>query len=91
MLLCSDAGIEIDFCGVWRQDKDVCVHYPAPRECRICGGLAFYECRDCYEDGDITAGKIKQFCEKCNTQVNDKRGLLQHQLNETRSKRVIEM
>uniref|UniRef100_A0A8C8A2G7 Ubiquitin carboxyl-terminal hydrolase CYLD n=1 Tax=Oryzias sinensis TaxID=183150 RepID=A0A8C8A2G7_9TELE len=41
-----------------------------PRECRICGGLAFYECRDCYDDGDITAGKIKQFCEKCNTQVH---------------------
>ncbi|XP_017284192.1 ubiquitin carboxyl-terminal hydrolase CYLD isoform X2 [Kryptolebias marmoratus] len=41
-----------------------------PRECRICGGLALYECRDCYEDGDITAGKIKQFCEKCNTQVH---------------------
>uniref|UniRef100_A0AAY4EYC8 Ubiquitin carboxyl-terminal hydrolase CYLD n=1 Tax=Denticeps clupeoides TaxID=299321 RepID=A0AAY4EYC8_9TELE len=41
-----------------------------PRECRICGGLALYECRDCYEDTDITAGKIKQFCEKCNTQVH---------------------
>uniref|UniRef100_A0A3B3XSV4 Ubiquitin carboxyl-terminal hydrolase CYLD n=1 Tax=Poecilia mexicana TaxID=48701 RepID=A0A3B3XSV4_9TELE len=41
-----------------------------PRECRICAGLALYECRDCYEDGDITAGKIKQFCEKCNTQVH---------------------
>ncbi|XP_056269754.1 ubiquitin carboxyl-terminal hydrolase CYLD isoform X2 [Pseudoliparis swirei] len=41
-----------------------------PRECRICGGLAIFECRDCYEDGDITAGKIKQFCEKCNTQVH---------------------
>ncbi|XP_057690286.1 ubiquitin carboxyl-terminal hydrolase CYLD isoform X2 [Corythoichthys intestinalis] len=41
-----------------------------PRECRICGGLALFECRDCYDDGDITAGKIKQFCEKCNTQVH---------------------
>ncbi|MCJ8747243.1 hypothetical protein PDJAM_G00151170 [Pangasius djambal] len=41
-----------------------------PRECRICGGLALYECRECYEDSDITAGKIKQFCEKCNTQVH---------------------
>lgn len=49
----------------------MCFYYPAPRECRICGGLALYECRDCYEDGDITAGKIKQFCEKCNTQVNN--------------------
>ncbi|XP_030620880.1 ubiquitin carboxyl-terminal hydrolase CYLD isoform X1 [Chanos chanos] len=41
-----------------------------PRECRICGGLALYECKECYEDGDITPGKIKQFCEKCNTQVH---------------------
>uniref|UniRef100_A0A8C9SYP7 Ubiquitin carboxyl-terminal hydrolase CYLD n=1 Tax=Scleropages formosus TaxID=113540 RepID=A0A8C9SYP7_SCLFO len=41
-----------------------------PRECRICGGLAFFECRECYEDSDITAGKIKQFCETCNTQVH---------------------
>uniref|UniRef100_A0A8C5BZ75 Ubiquitin carboxyl-terminal hydrolase CYLD n=1 Tax=Gadus morhua TaxID=8049 RepID=A0A8C5BZ75_GADMO len=41
-----------------------------PRECRICGGLALHECRECYEDGDITAGKIKQFCDKCNTQVH---------------------
>uniref|UniRef100_A0A8C1R7C0 ubiquitinyl hydrolase 1 n=1 Tax=Cyprinus carpio TaxID=7962 RepID=A0A8C1R7C0_CYPCA len=41
-----------------------------PRECRICGGLALYECRECYEDCDITPGKIKQFCEKCNTQVH---------------------
>lgn len=41
-----------------------------PRECRICGSLALYECRECYEDSDITAGKIKQFCEKCNTQVH---------------------
>lgn len=41
-----------------------------PRECRICGCLALYECRECYEDSDITPGKIKQFCEKCNTQVH---------------------
>ncbi|XP_048886613.1 ubiquitin carboxyl-terminal hydrolase CYLD isoform X1 [Brienomyrus brachyistius] len=41
-----------------------------PRECRICGGLAYFECRECYEDTDITAGKIKQFCETCNTQVH---------------------
>uniref|UniRef100_A0A8C7EB13 Ubiquitin carboxyl-terminal hydrolase CYLD n=1 Tax=Nothoprocta perdicaria TaxID=30464 RepID=A0A8C7EB13_NOTPE len=33
-----------------------------PRQCRICGGLAMYECRECYEDTDISAGKIKQFC-----------------------------
>ncbi|XP_061450707.1 ubiquitin carboxyl-terminal hydrolase CYLD isoform X4 [Rhineura floridana] len=41
-----------------------------PRQCRICGGLAMYECRECYEDTDISAGKIKQFCKTCNTQVH---------------------
>ncbi|KAM6430272.1 ubiquitin carboxyl-terminal hydrolase CYLD isoform 2-T3 [Liasis olivaceus] len=41
-----------------------------PRQCRICGGLAVYECRECYEDTDISAGKIKQFCKTCNTQVH---------------------
>ncbi|XP_063168722.1 ubiquitin carboxyl-terminal hydrolase CYLD isoform X2 [Candoia aspera] len=41
-----------------------------PRQCRICGGLAVYECRECYEDSDISAGKIKQFCKACNTQVH---------------------
>ncbi|XP_041489662.1 LOW QUALITY PROTEIN: ubiquitin carboxyl-terminal hydrolase CYLD-like [Microtus oregoni] len=41
-----------------------------PRECRICGGLAMFECRDCYEDPDITAGKIKQFCKTCCTQIH---------------------
>lgn len=57
---------------IWQEFSagKVCFCRTAPRECRICGGLAFYECRDCYDDGDITAGKIKQFCEKCNTQVN---------------------
>lgn len=29
-----------------------------------------YECRECYEDTDISAGKIKQFCKTCNTQVS---------------------
>ncbi|XP_075832955.1 ubiquitin carboxyl-terminal hydrolase CYLD-like [Microtus pennsylvanicus] len=41
-----------------------------PRECRICGGLAIFECRDCYEDPDIIVGKIKQFCKTCCTQVH---------------------
>ncbi|TRZ25329.1 hypothetical protein HGM15179_001746, partial [Zosterops borbonicus] len=41
-----------------------------PRQCRICRGLAMYECRECYEDTDISAGKIKQFCKTCNTQVH---------------------
>ncbi|KAK7795171.1 hypothetical protein U0070_020488, partial [Myodes glareolus] len=41
-----------------------------PRECRICGGLAMFECRECYDDPDITPGKIKQFCQTCCTQVH---------------------
>ncbi|KAJ7311848.1 hypothetical protein JRQ81_006161 [Phrynocephalus forsythii] len=41
-----------------------------PRQCRICGGLAVYECRECYDDAEISAGKIKQFCKTCNTQVH---------------------
>lgn len=45
-------------------------HRLAPRQCRICGGLAMYECRECYDDPDISAGKIKQFCKTCNTQVS---------------------
>ncbi|XP_036201218.1 ubiquitin carboxyl-terminal hydrolase CYLD isoform X2 [Myotis myotis] len=44
-----------------------------PRQCRICGGLAVYECRECYEDPDIAAGTIKQFCKDCNTQVSPPR------------------
>lgn len=28
-----------------------------------------YECRECYDDPDISAGKIKQFCKTCSTQV----------------------
>ncbi|XP_067853996.1 ubiquitin carboxyl-terminal hydrolase CYLD [Heptranchias perlo] len=41
-----------------------------PRDCRICGGLALYECKECYDDIDITAGKIQQFCKACTTQVH---------------------
>ncbi|XP_069072535.1 ubiquitin carboxyl-terminal hydrolase CYLD isoform X2 [Pleurodeles waltl] len=41
-----------------------------PRQCRICGGLAVFECRECYDDHDISTGKIKQFCKTCNTQVH---------------------
>ena len=28
-----------------------------------------FECRECYDDPDITPGKIKQFCQTCCTQV----------------------
>uniref|UniRef100_A0A8C3VMZ3 Ubiquitin carboxyl-terminal hydrolase CYLD n=1 Tax=Catagonus wagneri TaxID=51154 RepID=A0A8C3VMZ3_9CETA len=52
-----------------------------PRQCRICGGLAMYECRECYEDPDISAGKIKQFCKTCNTQVHLHPKRLNHKYN----------
>ncbi|XP_035869467.1 ubiquitin carboxyl-terminal hydrolase CYLD isoform X2 [Phyllostomus discolor] len=52
-----------------------------PRQCRICGGLAMFECRECYEDCDIAAGSIKQFCETCNTQVHLHPKRLNHQYN----------
>uniref|UniRef100_A0A2K5CZJ2 Ubiquitin carboxyl-terminal hydrolase CYLD n=1 Tax=Aotus nancymaae TaxID=37293 RepID=A0A2K5CZJ2_AOTNA len=52
-----------------------------PRQCRICGGLAMYECRECYDDPDISAGKIKQFCKTCNTQVHLHPKRLNHKYN----------
>ncbi|XP_059524064.1 ubiquitin carboxyl-terminal hydrolase CYLD isoform X3 [Myotis daubentonii] len=52
-----------------------------PRQCRICGGLAVYECRECYEDPDIAAGTIKQFCKDCNTQVHLHPKRLNHKFN----------
>ncbi|XP_036605172.1 ubiquitin carboxyl-terminal hydrolase CYLD isoform X3 [Trichosurus vulpecula] len=52
-----------------------------PRQCRICGGLAMYECRECYDDSDISAGKIKQFCKTCNTQVHLHPKRLNHKYN----------
>ncbi|MBZ3882724.1 Ubiquitin carboxyl-terminal hydrolase CYLD [Sciurus carolinensis] len=53
----------------------------APRQCRICGGLAMYECRECYDDPDISAGNIKQFCKTCNTQVHLHPKRLNHKYN----------
>uniref|UniRef100_A0A8C6DCC2 Ubiquitin carboxyl-terminal hydrolase CYLD n=1 Tax=Moschus moschiferus TaxID=68415 RepID=A0A8C6DCC2_MOSMO len=52
-----------------------------PRQCRICGGLAMYECRECYDDPDISAGKIKQFCKTCNAQVHLHPKRLNHKYN----------
>uniref|UniRef100_A0A8C2VFB8 Ubiquitin carboxyl-terminal hydrolase CYLD n=1 Tax=Chinchilla lanigera TaxID=34839 RepID=A0A8C2VFB8_CHILA len=52
-----------------------------PRQCRICGGLAMYECRECYDDPDISAGKIKQFCKTCNSQVHLHPKRLNHKYN----------
>lgn len=47
--------------------------YPAakaPRECFICGHLAEYECLQCLSDRKLQAGRIKQYCTMCNTQVS---------------------
>ncbi|XP_038630731.1 ubiquitin carboxyl-terminal hydrolase CYLD-like, partial [Scyliorhinus canicula] len=41
-----------------------------PRECRICGQLAYVECRECYKDPDLAPGKVKQFCVACSEQVH---------------------
>ncbi|XP_072359946.1 ubiquitin carboxyl-terminal hydrolase CYLD-like [Scyliorhinus torazame] len=41
-----------------------------PRECRICGQLAYWECRECYKDPDLAPGKVKQFCVACSEQVH---------------------
>ncbi|KAJ8782590.1 hypothetical protein J1605_000569 [Eschrichtius robustus] len=54
---------------------------PLRMQCRICGGLAMYECRECYDDPDISAGKIKQFCKTCNTQVHLHPKRLNHKYN----------
>ncbi|XP_031440934.1 ubiquitin carboxyl-terminal hydrolase CYLD isoform X2 [Clupea harengus] len=40
------------------------------RQCSICQSLAHWECLQCYEDQDITPGRLKQFCHTCNTQVH---------------------
>ncbi|XP_067870529.1 ubiquitin carboxyl-terminal hydrolase CYLD-like [Heterodontus francisci] len=49
-----------------------------PRECRICGRLAWMECRDCYKDPDFMPGKVKQFCCVCNDQVHQHRARKSH-------------
>lgn len=40
-----------------------------------------YECRECYDDPDISAGKIKQFCKTCNAQVHLHPKRLNHKYN----------
>ncbi|EHB10038.1 Putative ubiquitin carboxyl-terminal hydrolase CYLD [Heterocephalus glaber] len=40
-----------------------------------------YECRERYDDPDISAGKIKQFCKACNTQVHLHPKRLNHKYN----------
>ncbi|MGH0189937.1 UNVERIFIED_CONTAM: hypothetical protein FKN15_038725 [Acipenser sinensis] len=49
-----------------------------PRECSLCQGLALLECKECYEETDITPGRIKQFCATCSKQVHRHRQRLSH-------------
>lgn len=44
--------------------------YKAPRECFICGSLAELECLQCLTDRRLQPGRIKQYCDVCNTQVH---------------------
>nr|XP_033781233.1 ubiquitin carboxyl-terminal hydrolase CYLD-like [Geotrypetes seraphini] len=50
-----------------------------PRECCICQALALVECKDCYEDLNITPGGIKQYCTICNNQVHCHRNRRDHE------------
>ncbi|XP_035530847.1 ubiquitin carboxyl-terminal hydrolase CYLD [Morone saxatilis] len=43
------------------------------RQCSICQAVAEWECLQCYEDLDITPGRLKQYCQTCNTQVHSHR------------------
>ncbi|XP_064416476.1 ubiquitin carboxyl-terminal hydrolase CYLD [Latimeria chalumnae] len=49
-----------------------------PRECSICQSLSMVECRNCYEDSDITPGRIKQYCSVCSKQVHQHRNRKSH-------------
>ncbi|KAM9362193.1 ubiquitin carboxyl-terminal hydrolase CYLD [Symphorus nematophorus] len=44
--------------------------YNSPRECFICGHLAEHECLQCLPDRKLQPGRIKQYCNACNTQVH---------------------
>uniref|UniRef100_A0A8C9SSD2 ubiquitinyl hydrolase 1 n=1 Tax=Scleropages formosus TaxID=113540 RepID=A0A8C9SSD2_SCLFO len=48
------------------------------RECSICQSVAEWECTQCYEDLEITPGRLKQYCNTCNTQVHSHRKRLSH-------------
>uniref|UniRef100_A0A3Q3J1L5 ubiquitinyl hydrolase 1 n=1 Tax=Monopterus albus TaxID=43700 RepID=A0A3Q3J1L5_MONAL len=49
-----------------------------PRQCSICQTVAEWECVQCYEDLDITPGRLKQYCQTCNTQVHSHRKRVSH-------------
>ncbi|XP_070710608.1 ubiquitin carboxyl-terminal hydrolase CYLD [Pempheris klunzingeri] len=48
------------------------------RQCSICQAVAEWECPQCYEDPDITPGRLKQYCHTCNTQVHSHRKRASH-------------
>uniref|UniRef100_A0A665V8X1 ubiquitinyl hydrolase 1 n=1 Tax=Echeneis naucrates TaxID=173247 RepID=A0A665V8X1_ECHNA len=48
------------------------------RQCSICQAVAEWECLQCYEDLDITPGRLKQYCPTCNTQVHSHRKRTSH-------------
>ncbi|XP_062240200.1 ubiquitin carboxyl-terminal hydrolase CYLD isoform X2 [Platichthys flesus] len=48
------------------------------RQCSICQAVAEWECLQCYEDVDITPGRLKQYCPTCNTQVHSHRKRTSH-------------
>lgn len=48
------------------------------RQCSICQAVAEFECLQCYEDLDITPGRLKQYCQTCNTQVHSHRKRTSH-------------
>ncbi|KAG7221479.1 hypothetical protein INR49_002454 [Caranx melampygus] len=48
------------------------------RQCSICQAVAQWECLQCYEDPDITPGRLKQYCPTCNTQVHSHRKRASH-------------
>ncbi|XP_034020519.1 ubiquitin carboxyl-terminal hydrolase CYLD isoform X2 [Thalassophryne amazonica] len=48
------------------------------RQCSICQGVAEWECLQCYEDMDITPGRLKQYCQTCSTQVHSHRNRASH-------------
>ncbi|KAM8899289.1 ubiquitin carboxyl-terminal hydrolase CYLD isoform 2-T2 [Spinachia spinachia] len=50
----------------------------ALRQCSICQAVAEFECLQCYEDPDITPGRLKQYCRTCNTQVHSHRKRVSH-------------
>ncbi|XP_069094394.1 ubiquitin carboxyl-terminal hydrolase CYLD-like [Pleurodeles waltl] len=50
-----------------------------PRACCICETLALLECKECYEDSNISPGRIKQYCSICSKQVHRARRRRTHQ------------